>query len=44
MDSILTKPIKEITFDDVVEFCQQGIKGGEILDYKQRIPQRIRQV
>ncbi len=41
MNSILTKPIEEISFDDVVEFCQQGIKEGGILDYKQKFPKEL---
>ncbi|MDI6733539.1 MAG: ATP-binding protein, partial [Planctomycetota bacterium] len=36
--SIFTKHINEITYDDVVSFCQQGIAEGINLDYKKDFP------
>ena len=36
--NILTKPITEINYDDVVSFCSQGIREGINLDYKQDFP------
>ncbi len=42
--NIFTKPINEITFDDVVAFCQQGIKEGVNLDYKQDFPAHLEKI
>lgn len=39
--SIFTKPITEITYDDVVSFCQQGIREGVNLDYKEDFPNNL---
>ena len=36
--SIFTKPINEISYEDVVSFCQQGIGEGINLDYKKDFP------
>jgi hypothetical protein len=35
---IQTKPINEITFDDVVKFCEMQTPEGRFLDYKQNFP------
>ncbi len=35
---IFTKPIAEISYQDVVSFCQQGIGEGVNLDYKKDFP------
>lgn len=36
--SIFTKPINEITYEDVISFCQQEIGEGINLDYKKDFP------
>lgn len=36
--SIFTKPIGEITYEDVISFCQQGVGEGVSLDYKKDFP------
>ena len=36
--SIFTKPIAEMSYQDVVSFCQQGIGEGVNLDYKKDFP------
>ncbi len=36
--SLFTMPIAEITFDDVVLFCNKGTKEGVSLDYKRDFP------
>jgi len=39
--SLFTKPINEITVDDVLSFCEQGINEGVNLDYKEDFPQAL---
>jgi hypothetical protein len=36
--SIFTKPINEISFQDITSFCEQGIGEGINLDYKRDFP------
>jgi hypothetical protein len=36
--NIFTIPIKEITYDNVISFCQQGVPEGINLDYKRDFP------
>jgi len=38
---LYTKPINDITWDDIVEFCNQRIVEGPYLDYKQKIPTQL---
>ena len=35
---LFTKPIAEITYDDVVKFCENQISEGFVLDYKREFP------
>jgi len=36
--NIFTKPITEVTYEDVISFCKQGIGEGPNLDYKRDFP------
>ncbi len=38
---MFTKPIREIEWNDIEEFCQQQIPEGPFLDYKQSIPDNL---
>ncbi len=38
--NLFTKPINEISYDDVVSFCEQEIAEGVNLDYKQDFPEK----
>jgi len=38
---IYRKAIEQITWDDIEEFCQQGIPEGAYLDYKQDFPSNL---
>jgi hypothetical protein len=39
--SLLTKPINDITWDDVEGFCQQKTPEGAVLDYKEDFPNNL---
>lgn len=39
--NLLTKNIRDINFDDVVEFCKQQVLEGVQLDYKKLIPKDL---
>jgi hypothetical protein len=39
--SLFTEPINDITYEDVVSFCEQGIGEGVNLDYKKDFPQEL---
>ena len=41
MESIYHKPISDITWDDVEQFCEQRIPEEAVLDYKRETPQRL---
>lgn len=38
---LYSKPINEITWDNIVEFCEQQIPEGAYLDYKQDFPKNL---
>lgn len=38
---IYTKPVLEISWDDITAFCQQRIPEGAYLDYKQDFPAQL---
>jgi hypothetical protein len=38
---MLTKPIDQIQFDDVDQFCRSGAREGLLLDYKAEFPARL---
>lgn len=38
---LFTKPIDQVTWDDIEEFCNQGIKEGAFLDYKEGFPKNL---
>ena len=35
---LFNKPVHELTFEDVVAFCKQGIPENKQLDYKYMLP------
>lgn len=37
---ILSKPIKSLSFSDVVSFCKEGVPEGTQVDYKKDFPQK----
>jgi len=39
---LFTKPIKDITYEDVVSFCELGLRESVNLDYKQDFPEGIK--
>ena len=38
---LLTRPVEQLTWDDVDSFCRQGIPEGAYLDYKQNFPAHL---
>lgn len=38
---LYTKPIEQITWDDIESFCQQKIAEGPYLDYKELFPKKL---
>lgn len=41
---LYTKPINQITWADVEQFCQQEIKESTILEYKQDFPKKLEKI
>ncbi len=41
---LFRKHIDEITWDDVVSFCEQGLQESSVLDYKRDFPRRLQHV
>ncbi len=39
-----SKPLKQVTYDDVLQFCDQKIKENEVLDYKEDFPSKLEKV
>jgi len=39
--SLLTKPINDVTWDDVEGFCEQRTPEGDVLDYKEDFPNNL---
>lgn len=39
--SIFIQPISEITFENVIEFCEERVRENEILDYKGDFPSKL---
>lgn len=39
-----SKPLKQVTFEDVENFCKEKIKENEVLDYKEAFPSKLEKI